>query len=137
MIEMVFRSTGCCLQDLYRRNPCRRLGWAAGDRGQDLESTLRDLRSRLKPGGRLVLGECMKPHLDAPLYLEFFFSFIKSFTEVTLDPRWRPRHGFLTPEAWEAALRHAGYRDLRHTPPPRPLMDQHPSFSVGAIAAWA
>jgi len=104
---------------------------------QDLEATLRDLRSRLKPGGRLVLGECMKPHLDAPLYLEFFFSFIRSFTEVTLDPRWRPRHGFLTPEAWEAALRHAGYRELRHTPPPRPLMDRHPSFSVGAIAAMA
>ena len=104
---------------------------------QDLEATLRDLRSRLKPGGRLVLGECMKPDLDAPLYLEFFFSFIKSFTEVTLDPRWRPRYGFLTPEAWVEALRHAGFKDLQHTPPPRPLMDQHPSFSVGAISAMA
>jgi len=103
----------------------------------DLEATLRDLRTRLRPGGWLVMGECMKPHLDAPLYLEFFFSFIQSFTEVTLDPRWRPRHGFLTPEVWEAALRQAGYGELRHTPPPRPLMDRHPAFSVGALAAQA
>jgi len=104
---------------------------------QDLERTLRDLRTCLKPGGRIVLGECMKPNLDTPLYLEFFFSFIKSFTEVTLDPRWRPRHGFLTPEAWAIALSHAGYTDIRFVPPPRPLMDQHPGFTVGAIAARA
>ena len=102
---------------------------------QDLEATLRDLRTCLKSGGRLVIGECLKPALDAPLYLEFFFNFIKAFTEVTLDPRWRPRHGFLTPEAWDAALLHAGYSDLQHTPPPRPLMDSHPNFTVGAITA--
>jgi len=104
---------------------------------QNLEATLRDLRSRLKPGGRLVIGECLKPSLDTPLYLEFFFSFIKSFTDVTLDPRWRPRHGFLTPEAWDEALHHAGFTRLEHTPPPRPLMDEHPAFSVGAISAFA
>jgi SAM-dependent methyltransferase len=104
---------------------------------QELEATLRDLRSRLKPGGRLVIGECLKPHLDAPLYLEFFFSFIKSFTEVSLDPRWRPRHGFLTPEAWAEALRHAGFQSVLHNPPPRPLLDRHPSFTVGAISAMA
>lgn len=104
---------------------------------QDLEATLLDLRSRLKPGGRLVIGECLKPELDVPLYLEFFFSFIKSFTDVTLDPRWRPRHGFLTPEAWNEALRHAGYKGIQHTPPPRPLLDRHPTFTVGAITAFA
>lgn len=102
---------------------------------QDLEATLCDLRSRLKPAGRLVIGECLKPSLDQPLYLEFFFNFIKSFTEVTLDPRWRPRHGFLTPEAWEEALRHAGFAQIVHTPPPRPLMDRHPTFTVGALTA--
>ncbi len=104
---------------------------------QNLERTLVDLRSRLKPAGRLVLGEALKPALDAPLYLEFIFSFIKSFTEVTLDPRWRPRHGFLTPEAWEAALRQAGFTQIQSIPPPRPLMDKHPGFTVGAMSAWA
>ncbi|WP_306591238.1 class I SAM-dependent methyltransferase [Geothrix sp. 21YS21S-4] len=104
---------------------------------QDLGATLRDLRSRLKPGGRLILGECLKPNLDAPLYLEFFFTFVASFTEVALDPDWRPRHGFLTPEAWAAALRHAGFASVDHLPPPRPLMDRHPAFTVGALTAFA
>jgi SAM-dependent methyltransferase len=104
---------------------------------QDLEATLGDLRSRLRPAGRLVIGECLKPSLDQPLYLEFFFNFIKAFTEVTLDPRWRPRHGFLPPEAWDEALRHAGFAEIVHTPPPRPLMDRHPNFTVGAITARA
>ena len=104
---------------------------------QDLERTLVDLRGHLKPGGRLVIGECMKPDLSTPLYLEFFFGFIKSFTDVTLDPRWRPSHGFLTPEAWEAALLHAGFSDLQFVPPPRPLMDRYPGFTVGAVSARA
>lgn len=102
----------------------------------DLEATLLDLRSRLRPGGRLVLGECLKPALDTPLYIEFFFTFIKAFTGVKLDPRWRPRHGFLTPEAWDQALEHAGFRNIQHVPPPRPLMDRHPGFTVGALAAF-
>lgn len=104
---------------------------------RDLPGVLRDLRSRLKPGGRLVLGECLKPALDTPLDTEFFFTFLKAFTEVDLDPVLRPRHGFLTPEAWAAALAHAGFRDLEQVPPPRPLMDRYPDFTVGALSARA
>jgi SAM-dependent methyltransferase len=104
---------------------------------RNLASVLRDLRSRLRPGGRLVLGECLKPSLGHPIYLEFVFSFLRSFTDVELDPRWRPVHGFLTPEAWRAALDHAGFRDLACIPPPRPLMDRHPSFNVGALVGVA
>jgi SAM-dependent methyltransferase len=104
---------------------------------RNLEAVLLDLRSRLRPGGRLILGECLKPSLEYPTYLEFFFSFIRSFTDVELDPCWRPVHGFLTPEAWIRALEHAGFHDIGSLPPPRPLMDRHPSFNVGAITAWS
>lgn len=104
---------------------------------QNLETVLLDLRSRLRLGGRLILGECLKSSLEHPVYQEFFFSFIRSFTDVELDPRWRPVHGFLTPEAWVDALAHAGFRNIESIPPPRPLMDKHPSFNVGAITAWA
>lgn len=104
---------------------------------RNLETTLRDLRSRLRPGGRLVLGECLKTALDRPIYLEFFFSFISSFTSVELDPRWRPVHGFLTPEIWTEALLHAGFRNIRSVPPLRPLMDRCPSFNAGALSAEA
>jgi SAM-dependent methyltransferase len=102
---------------------------------QNLETTLRDLHSRLKPGGCLVIGECVKSELRQPLYLEFFFTFIRSFTDVQLDPEWRPAHGFLSPEAWEKALRHAGFSEVAFIPPPRPLMDRHPAFNVTGITA--
>ncbi len=102
---------------------------------RDLHGTLRDLRSRLKPEGRLIVGECLKPALDRALYQEFAFSFLSSFTAVDLDPRWRPAHGFLTPELWQAAVAHAGFGNSHWVPDVRPLMDRHPAFNAGALVA--
>ncbi len=104
---------------------------------QDLEDTLRRLRALLAPGGRLILGECLKPDLARPIYLEFFFKFVKSFTEVKLDPEFRPVPGFLTPEAWDKALRHAGFKAVRRFPDTRALMAAYPTFYVGALSAEA
>ena len=44
---------------------------------QDLQETLARVRRLLAPGGRLILGECLKPDLAHPIYLEFFFKFMK------------------------------------------------------------
>ncbi len=103
----------------------------------DLQDTLRRLRSLLKPGGRLIVGECMKPDLAHPIYMEFFFKYVKSFTDVELDPELRPASGFLTPEVWEKALRAAGFRQVRQVPDVRAVMDLCPTFYVGAMAAEA
>lgn len=104
---------------------------------RNLPETLADLRAHLAPGGRLVLGECLKPALDRPIYLEFFFEFMSGFREVELVPDLRPAYGFLTPEHWVALLRHAGFREVVEVPPVRPLMDQYQGFNVGAFAALA
>lgn len=104
---------------------------------RDLPAALADLRAHLAPGGRLVLGECLKPALDRPIYLEFFFEFMSGFREVELVPGLRPAYGFLTPEHWAALLRHAGFREVVEVPPVRPLMDQFQGFNVGAFAALA
>lgn len=101
----------------------------------DLQAVLRRLRLRLKPGGRLIVGECMKPTLDHPIHNEFFFKFIKGFTEVALDPELRPCSGFLTPEIWEKALLAAGFKHIRQVPNIRAVMEVCPSFYVGALAA--
>ena len=104
---------------------------------QDLGDALARLRALLAPGGRLILGECLKPDLSKPIYLEFFFKFVKSFNDVKLDPDFRPASGFLTPEAWDKALRHAGFRTVRRFPDTRALMAAYPTFYVGALSAEA
>lgn len=101
----------------------------------DLVPTLASLREALKPGGRLVVGECLKPDLDHPIYLELFFKFMRGFTDVRTDPATRPAHGFLTPEAWETALGAAGFSAVRRVPDTRALLAQIPTFYVGALAA--
>jgi SAM-dependent methyltransferase len=102
---------------------------------KDLQATLRDLRGHLAPGGRLVLGECLKADLARPIYLEFAFQFMSGFTDVLLDAELRPTCGFLTPEAWVKALRAAGYREVMEMPKVRAIMDRWEFFNVGAFSA--
>ncbi len=104
---------------------------------KDLGATLRHLKGLLSPGGRLIVGECLKPNLDHPIYIEFLFNYLHAFTDVELNPDWRPRHGFLTPECWVAALEAAGFTDVQEFPPTRKLMDHFPGFNVGAFSAKA
>ncbi|HJV91796.1 MAG TPA: class I SAM-dependent methyltransferase [Holophagaceae bacterium] len=104
---------------------------------KDLGATLGHLKGLLVPGGRLIVGECLKPNLEHPIYIEFLFNFLHAFTDVTLHPTWRPRHGFLTPECWVAALEAAGFTDVQEFPPTRTLMDHFPGFNVGAFSARA
>lgn len=104
---------------------------------KDLPTALAGLRRKLAPGGLLAFGECLKPSLDEPIYLEFLFNFMDSFRGVDLDPVLRPVHGFLTPEQWRALLEHAGFRAIRAYPDARALMDQVPDFFVGGFGASA
>jgi len=104
---------------------------------KNLQASLQDLHSHLQPGGRLVLGECLKPDLSRPIYLEFAFQFMTGFTDVSLDPELRPTHGFLTPEAWVKALQASGYPEVQEIPRVRALMGQWEFFNVGAFAALA
>jgi SAM-dependent methyltransferase len=102
---------------------------------RDLQATLRDLRAHLAPGGRLVLGECLKADLGRPIYLEFPFQFLSGFTDVELDPELRPAGGFLTPEIWVKALRAAGFARVEEVPKVRLLMEHWEFFNVGAFVA--
>ena len=104
---------------------------------KDLPRALGSLRRALKPGGLLAFGECLKPSLAEPIYLEFLFNFMDSFRGVDLDPGLRPAPGFLTPEQWDRLLRHAGFREIHAYPDARALMDQVPDFFVGGFGALA
>ncbi|MGZ6988718.1 MAG: class I SAM-dependent methyltransferase, partial [Thermoanaerobaculia bacterium] len=66
----------------------------------DLGFVLAQAKAALKPGGVVVVSECVKPGAHPPpSYVDFIFNFLTSFTNVTLDPLLRPSHGFLSPAA--------------------------------------
>ena len=80
----------------------------------DLAFVLGQAKTALKPGGVVVVSECVKPGAHPPpSYVDFVFNFLTSFTDVKLDPVLRPNHGFLSPAAWRASFL-AGRLSRRH-----------------------
>jgi SAM-dependent methyltransferase len=93
---------------------------------RDLERTLGEIRRALAPGGTIVLSECLRPYRERPIYVEFLFNPLEAF---------RAHGGFLTPEAWVAALEANGFRDARVFPDIARIREVCPAFVVGAITA--
>ncbi|MCC6128313.1 MAG: class I SAM-dependent methyltransferase [Acidobacteria bacterium] len=102
----------------------------------DLDRVLAEAFSALRPGGWLVLSECVKPgDPRRAIYVDFVFEFLSSFTNVKTDPERRPRHGFLSPQGWRASLLAAGFEKVEITPDVEKLAEEFPKFFVAALAA--
>lgn len=102
----------------------------------DLAFVLGQAKAALKPGGVVVVSECVKPGAHPPpSYVDFVFNFLTSFTDVKVDPVLRPNHGFLSPAAWRASFLAAGFRDVTFVPDLDAVAARYPKFFVGAIAA--
>ena len=102
----------------------------------DLGFVLAEAKAALKPGGVVVVSECVKPGAHPPpSYVDFVFNFLTSFSDVKLDPVLRPNHGFLSPAAWRASFLAAGFRDVTLVPDLDAVAARYPKFFVGAIAA--
>jgi SAM-dependent methyltransferase len=102
----------------------------------DLAFVLGQAKAALKPGGVVVVSECVKPGAHPPpSYVDFVFNFLTSFTDVKLDPVLRPNHGFLSPAAWRASFLAAGFRDVTFVPDLDAVAARYPKFFVGAIVA--
>lgn len=102
---------------------------------KDLAATLAQIRRVLQVGGALVLGECVRPFANRPVYVEFIFNLLASFRAPVLVASWRPNGGFLTPEQWRAALAANGFDRIEFLPDIAALRDRYPSFLVAAITA--
>lgn len=102
---------------------------------RDMQATLAAIRGSLKPGGALVISECIRPFPGDAVYVEFVFNMLEPFRQVSLDPLLRPTCGFLSPEHWKASLERAGFGEVRFLPDVRRIREVYPSFVVGAIGA--
>ncbi|MBO0696661.1 MAG: hypothetical protein J2P56_11260, partial [Verrucomicrobia bacterium] len=100
---------------------------------KDLLFSLNEARSALASGGWLVIGECLRPYQNQPIYPELMFQILESFTNVQTDPEIRPNPGFLTGEHWRRAFTRAGFQGAKVAPDIDRIREIYPHFFTGAI----
>lgn len=100
-----------------------------------LDEVLGAAREALAPDGWLVVGEGVRPAATRPVGAELPFQLLDSFHDVCLDPVARPTAGFLTADAWQAALRRAGFAHLETVPDVQRLQQCYPGFMAAAFCA--
>jgi SAM-dependent methyltransferase len=95
--------------------------------------SLNEARSALADDGWLVIGECVRPYDNQPIYPELMFQILDSFTNVQTDPEIRPNPGFLTAEQWRRAFSRAGFKRAGVAPDIDRIREIYPHFFTGAI----
>ena len=100
---------------------------------KDLLFSLNEARSALANDGWLVIGECLRPYFNQPIYPEVMFQILESFTNVQTDPEIRPNPGFLTAEHWRRAFTRAGFQCVEVAPNIDRIREIYPHFFTGAI----
>ena len=101
----------------------------------DLDFTLGQIRRTLRPGGWLIISECVRPYPRQAIYAEFIFNLIQTFRSPRLHPVYRPNGGFLTPDQWKGAIESAGFTDTRFVPDVMRIHQKVPDFYASAIGA--
>jgi SAM-dependent methyltransferase len=100
---------------------------------KNLLFSLNQARSALTADGWLVIGECLRPYVNQPMYPELMFQILESFTKVQTDPEIRPNPGFLTADHWRSAFTRAGFERTEVTPDVNGIREIYPHFFTGAI----
>ena len=100
---------------------------------KNLLFSLNEARSALANEGWLVIGECIRPYDNQPIYPELMFQILESFTNVQTDPEVRPNPGFLTAEQWRRAFSRSGFKHAGVAPDIDRIREIFPHFFTGAI----
>ena len=100
---------------------------------KNLLFSLNQARSALAIGGWLVLGECLRPYENQPIYPELMFQILDSFTSVETNPEFRPNPGFLTAEQWRRAFLRASLEHPKVAPNVEAIREIYPHFFTGVI----
>jgi SAM-dependent methyltransferase len=100
---------------------------------KNLLFSLNEARSALAAAGWLVIGECIRPYANQPIYPELMFQILDSFSNVKTDPEIRPNPGFLTAEQWRRAFLRAAFDRVEIAPDIEEIRGIYPHFFTGAI----
>ncbi len=80
---------------------------------RDIVETLKRLRTYLKPGGTLLLSECMRKDYACLLHQEFIFSLLPNFGLIQRGASGAPCFGFWSCGDWQAFMEAAGYQSIQ------------------------
>ena len=80
-----------------------------------------------------LIGEAQRLLPGQPIWAEFVFQLLEGFTNVETDGELRPTHGFLQPETWLKALRHAGFAEVSIEPDVFSIREIYSHFYTGAV----
>jgi len=100
---------------------------------KDLLFGLNQARRALADDGWLVIGECVRPHVDQPIYPELIFQILDSFSDVSTDREIRPNPGFLTADQWRRAFTRAGFQRVQVAPQIDRIREIYSHFFTAAI----
>jgi SAM-dependent methyltransferase len=100
---------------------------------KDLMFSVNEAQTALATNGWLVIGECVRPYQNQPMYPELMFQILDSFNNVETDPEIRPKPGFLTADQWRHAFLRAGFRQTDISPDLERIRAIYPHFFTGAI----
>ncbi len=89
----------------------------------DPVAAARALRSTLKLGGALVLGEAVRARENRAVPIEFVFQLTDEF------------RGFFSPARWDAILREAGFETVTVAPDFDRVTAVYPTYSIASIVA--
>ena len=102
----------------------------------NLPTALQHLRSLLRPGGVLVLGELLRPTPTCGVHIELPFTLLEAYRNAPTDEAMRPRPGFMAIDGWRRALTTAGFAQVDVLPAAfSRCVDLYPGFYCGAITA--
>ncbi len=102
---------------------------------KDLPFSLREAHRCLRPGGCLVIGECVRPYPGRAIAAELVFGLLEGFTGVELDGERRPNAGFLTADQWRQSLLAAGFAEVTPVPEVEAIAELTPNFLTAALCA--
>lgn len=103
----------------------------------DLDFSLSEIVTSLRPGGWLIAAESIRPFSDRPTSTEMIFLILEDFCDVELDPERRPGPGFLTAESWRRLLEDAGFLDVAVEPDAEAIREIYERFCTGVVTGRA
>jgi SAM-dependent methyltransferase len=78
---------------------------------KDLISSMGYIYSALKPGGSIILSECVRPRENILLFQELIFNLLDNYCDMELS-ELRPMPGFLDVKSWRRILDAAKFKNI-------------------------